>query len=100
MKIGERLSRLVKVFSSALITGALGLELGNVILQGSLFPAWSLVFYLGRVALIGHALESLIAAVYAPSKGRSPLSIGVYTFFVGTIGLMELFQGPVSQDAQ
>jgi hypothetical protein len=58
-----------------------------------------LFFYLGRLALIGHAIEGLIAAVYAPSKGKSPLSMGIYTFFVGAFGLMELFQGPVSQDA-
>jgi hypothetical protein len=96
----QSFSAWVKVFSSLLITGALGLELGNIMAQGSLFSAWPVVFYLGRLVLIGHAVEGLIAAVYAPSKNRSPLSTGFYTFFVGTVGLVELFQPPTEHETR
>ena len=89
---------MVKVFSCILISGALGLELWNILAQGSLFPAWQFLFYLGRLALIGHLIEGIVAAFYAPSKGRLPLGTGVYTFFVGTVGLVELFQQPQKEE--
>ncbi len=98
MRIGDRLSNLIKVFSSVLISGALGLELWNVMAQGSLFLGWPFVFYLGRLALIGHAIEGIIAAFYAPSKGKPSFSTAIYTFFVGTVGLVELFQLTAQRD--
>jgi hypothetical protein len=93
---GEKV--MVKVFSCILISGALGLELWNILARGSLFPAWQFLFYLGRLALIGHVIEGIVAAFYAPSKGRSPLNIGIYIFFVGTVGLVELFQQPQKEE--
>ena len=89
---------MVKVFSCILISGALGLELCNILGQGSLFAAWQFLFYLGRLALIGHVIEGIVAAFYAPSKGRSPLSTGVYIFFVGTVGRVELFRQPQKEE--
>ena len=92
MIISDRLLNPVKVFSSVLVAGALGLELWNILAGGSLFSDWKLVFYLGRLVLVSHGLEAVIAVVYAGSKGQSPVVTGIYTFFVGTVGLMELFQ--------
>lgn len=92
MIVSDRLLNPVKVFSSVLVAGALGLELWNILAGGSLFSDWKLVFYLGRFALVSHGIEAVIAAVYAPSKRRSPVVTGIYTFFVGTVGLVELFQ--------
>ncbi|MEQ9357174.1 MAG: hypothetical protein RIG63_18605 [Coleofasciculus chthonoplastes F3-SA18-01] len=36
-------------------------------------------------------MEAIIAAVYAPSRQKTPIVYGTYTFFVGTVGLLELF---------
>ena len=91
-RFADRLFNPVKVFSRVLVLGALGLELWNILAGGSLFSDWKLVFYLGRLVLVSHGLEAIIAVVYAGSKGRSPVVTGIYTFFVGTVGLVELFQ--------
>ena len=44
-----------------------------------------------RVAVGAHLIEAIIAAFNAGSKDKIWYKYGVYTFFVGTIGLMELF---------
>ena len=98
MIVSDRLRYPVKVFSSVLISGALGLELWNILAESSPVLPWPLVFYLGRFALVSHGIEAMIAAVYASSQGRSPLFTGIYTFFVGTIGLFELFQSSQKQE--
>lgn len=85
----------IKLFSTLLITSALGLELTNlyaervhhVSIQGL-----DVIFALERFALVAHSIEGIIAAVYAPSRTYSPLKYGIYTFFVGTVGLIELFR--------
>lgn len=56
-----------------------------------------MVFWFGRVALIGHGIEAVISVFYAPGKGKPPVSYGIYTFFVRTVGLVELFQLPQGQ---
>jgi hypothetical protein len=38
-----------------------------------------------------HFVEAIIAAVYAPSRQKTPIVYATYTFFVGTVGLLELF---------
>jgi len=97
MIVGDRLSNFVKVLACVVISVALGLELWNILTEGSLFSDWRIFFYLGRLALISHGIEGIIAAFYAPSKGKSPLTTGVYTFFVGTVGLVELFRQPLKE---
>jgi hypothetical protein len=92
MIINDRLLNPVKIVSSVFISGALGLELWNVLAEGSPFSHWSLVFYLGRLALISHGIEGMVGAFYAPSQGRKPLTTALYIFFVGTVGFVELFQ--------
>jgi hypothetical protein len=50
------------------------------------------------VALSAHFLESIIAAYYAPSKDKIAFQYAVYTFFVGTVGLIELFDHDAQKD--
>lgn len=92
--IKPKITELIKIVSIVLITGAIGLEawhiyavLNNLAVPSSLRP----VFGIERFALVAHAIEGITAAIYAPAKGRMPIQYGVYTFFVGTIGLVELF---------
>lgn len=85
---------LIKIVSIVLITGAIGLEawhiyaaLSDLAIPGGLIVA----LWIGRFVLIAHAIEGIAAAIYAPAKARMPIQYGVYTFFVGTVGLVELF---------
>ncbi|MDF5720006.1 MAG: hypothetical protein PUP91_05865 [Rhizonema sp. PD37] len=84
----------LKMLSIFLITGAIGLEIWNIyavineiIVPRSLQP----IFWIERFAVITHLIEGLIASFFAHSKKKIPIIYGVYTFFVGTIGLLELF---------
>ena len=91
----------IKMVATLFISAALGLELcyrlGVEIswIPSDLLPV-ALLF--GRLALISHGVEGMIAAFSAPSRRRSALKSAVYTFFVGTIGLMELFEIPTASD--
>ncbi|MEM9118693.1 MAG: hypothetical protein AAGD09_12530 [Cyanobacteria bacterium P01_F01_bin.56] len=95
------LNRTIKVLSTGLITAALGLELGNITAHFfgiDPFANVAIAFWIGRSALVIHAVEGAIAAAYAPSRQRSALRYGIYTFFVGTVGLVELWQLPQLAD--
>lgn len=84
---------ILKLASIAFISGALGLELGNFWANaafGAPIIDKAPLTYIGRSALIIHGIEGAIAAVIASSKQRPPLSYGIYTFFVGAMGLAEL----------
>jgi hypothetical protein len=84
----------IKYLSTILITGAIGLELWRLYLVFHNNPIPSFIYpmlWLGRFALVAHSIEGLIAAVYAPRKQKASIRYGVYTFFVGTIALSELF---------
>lgn len=86
-------ARAIKIISTLAMTGALSLEAANLYLhlQGQSLPAnLNPLFWLGSVALIAHAFEGIIAATKARSHAKNPLSYGIYTFFVGFIGLQEL----------
>ncbi|WP_017747601.1 hypothetical protein [Scytonema hofmannii] len=50
----------------------------------------STVFLVERFAVTIHFIEGIIAAFYAPSRKKVPIQYGTYTFFVGTVGLLEL----------
>ncbi|NMF64863.1 hypothetical protein DP113_16770 [Brasilonema octagenarum UFV-E1] len=85
----------VKVLSTVLITSAIGLELWNIyaVLTNTKVPSsLNPVFWIERFAVTIHFLEGVVAAFFAPSRKKTPLQYGTYTFFVGTIGLFELFQ--------
>jgi hypothetical protein len=84
----------IKCLSIFLMTGAIGLELWNlnaVITQAPVPPFLGPIFWIERFAVGVHLIEAVVAAIYAPRQQKSPLPYGIYTFFVGTIGLLELF---------
>ncbi|BAY13687.1 hypothetical protein [Calothrix sp. NIES-2098] len=93
--IKQTISPIIKVISIVLITSAIGLELwniyaiaNNISVPSSLNP----IFWIERFAVSCHLVEAVIAAFYAPSKNKLPIQYATYTFFVGTLGLLELFE--------
>ena len=85
----------IKIISTMLIVGVLGLELRNLYAVQSQMTPFDLPFpllWIGRFALVAHFLEGMIAFIYAPSRNQPAISSGIYTFFVGTVGLVELFE--------
>lgn len=85
---------LIKILSVFLITSALVLELWNIYqpLYNEATPhIVNLIFWFGRFALISHLLEALIASFYAKSRNKTSFKYAIYTFFIGTIALLELF---------
>ncbi len=90
----KRIFTLIKGISIVLISSAIELELWNiyVLLNNSKVPSGlNPVFWIERFAVTAHFVEGVIAAAYAPSKKKMPIRYGTYTFFVGTVGLLELF---------
>ena len=81
----------IKVISTILLTSALGLELWNF-LTGFFNTAnlhWlNWVVIIERLAIAIHGAEALIASCYARLKNQHPLQYGIYTFFVGTVGVI------------
>jgi len=55
-----------------------------------------IIFGIERFALISHLLEAAIAAFSV--KPKNQISYETYTFFVGTVGLLELFYWGDSND--
>jgi hypothetical protein len=91
----RRFFTLIKVISVVLIASAIGLELANAyaLLTNSKLPSsLNPIFWIERFAVISHFVEAVIAASYAPSRKKMPIMYGTYTFFVGTVGLLELFE--------
>ena len=89
----QKLFDLIKIASTTLITCALGLEIWYVSLKltdsslpNKLYP----VLWLGSLALVAHFIEGAIAAWQAKAQNKRPLNYGIYTFFVGFVGLWEL----------
>ncbi len=92
--IKQKVSPIIKIISTVLIASAIGLELWNIYavtnniqIPSSLNP----IFWIERFAVSCHLVEAVIAAFYAPSKNKMPIQYATYTFFVGTVGLLELF---------
>ena len=86
----------IKVTSTILMASAIGLESWHIytILHHSTIPhSLNLVFLVERFAVTAHLIEAVVAALYAPSRQEIPIKWATYTFFVGTVGLLELFNG-------
>ncbi|MBE9214798.1 hypothetical protein IQ247_19340 [Plectonema cf. radiosum LEGE 06105] len=78
----------IKIISTVLMIGAIGLELGHIYALKNHLQIPDIIrpiLVIERVAVGVHLIEAIIASFKAGSK------YGVYTFFVGTIGLVELF---------
>ncbi|ELS02316.1 hypothetical protein Xen7305DRAFT_00020300 [Xenococcus sp. PCC 7305] len=89
----QKLLYLIKIASTILITSALGLEIWYLylrftdgLLPNKLYP----ILWLGSLALLAHLIEGAIAAFQARRQDKPPLRYGLYTFFVGFAGLLEL----------
>jgi hypothetical protein len=94
----RRFFAFVKVVSVILITSAIGLELWNTyaLLTNAQIPSsLNPIIWLERLAITIHFVEGVIAAYKAPSRKKMPIQYGAYTFFVGTVGLLELFETEV-----
>ena len=91
----QQVAKTIKVVSTIAIAGALGLVGWDLWLhsQGkSLATNLSPLFSLATVALIAHAVEGVIAAFKVRTSDKNPILYGIYTFFVGFVGLQELSQ--------
>lgn len=90
----KSLFTLIKIISIILITSALGLESWNTytLLNHRTIPSYlNPILWFERFAMTIHFIEGIIAAYKAPSRNKIPINYGIYTFFVGTVGLLELF---------
>ena len=97
----KQLFYLIKITSTILITCALILEIWYIYLQLSDESLPSNLYYilwLASIALISHFIEGVIAAFKANSCDQNPITYGIYTFFVGFVGLWELFN-PTSESS-
>ncbi len=89
----SQIRKLIKLISTIIIVVALGLEGWNwyLHLQSKSLPTnLNSLFWLGSIVLIAHAIEGIIAALKATSQAKNPWKYGIYTFFVGFVGLQEL----------
>ena len=89
----SQVSNAIAIVSTVVMTGALGLLGGKIYLQfqgKSLPDGLNALFWLASIALIAHTIQGAIAAFKANSSDRNPLTSGIYTFFVGTVGLLKL----------
>jgi len=85
---------LIKILSIVAIASAIALEAWNFYGNFTHQPlphVLLLVLGLGRIALLSHLIEGIIAGIYAPAKEKNAVQYGIYTFFTGTVGLLELF---------
>jgi hypothetical protein len=98
----------IKILSTVLISGAIILEawtLTSNFIDITLPEIWKTeifkwVIILAQVALISHFIEAIIAGFAAKYQGKNPLTSAVYTFFVGTVGLLEVLNRPHPSGAE
>ncbi|MEA5616893.1 hypothetical protein VB711_03420 [Cronbergia sp. UHCC 0137] len=96
-QIKQKIFPLIKAISIILISSAIALQLWDIqalITHHQLPTSLNPILIIGRLALLAHFIEGIIAAYYANSKNKFPLQYAAYTFFVGTIGLLELWENP------
>lgn len=89
----SQIRKSIKIIATMVIVAALGLVGWNLYLhlQGESLPTnLNSLFWLGSFVLSAHAIEGIIAATKATAKAKNPWQYGIYTFFVGFIGLQEL----------
>ena len=85
----------IKILSPILMLGMIGLESWHLstVFSSLAFPTVLIpVLQWGRLPVIAHLVEALIAIAVAVRRGKAPIAAGVYTFFVGTVGLLEVLE--------
>lgn len=93
--IKQKIFTMIKFISIPLITGGIGLEIWNIqtLTNNSQLPnLLNPILILVHIAISAHFIEAIIAAFYAPQKNHHPIKYAIYTFFVGTVGLLELWE--------
>ncbi|WP_414550538.1 hypothetical protein [Anabaena sp. CCY 0017] len=94
MNIQKTLTTMIKVISTVFMSCAIGWELWNIyaVMNNLSIPSsLNFIFWIERFAITAHSIEAVIAAFYAPKKQKTPIKYAIYTFFVGTVALIELF---------
>jgi|SRR6478672_6441527 len=92
--IQENLFLGIKILSTVLISSAVGLEIWNIqlFLTNQTIPnSLNWILLIAHFALSAHFVEGIFAAFHAPTKNKNAIQYGTYTFFVGTVSLLELF---------
>jgi hypothetical protein len=91
--MNQKVSTVIKITSTLLISSAISLEIWKIaadFTNSELPDLPPLLFVISRSAITVHAIEGAIAAIYTPDKTKV-LQEGIYTFFVGTLGLLEIY---------
>ncbi|MBD2138780.1 hypothetical protein H6F32_14610 [Anabaena sp. FACHB-1237] len=96
----KQLFTIIKIIASILIPSAIGLEIWNIqlIINHQELPIPDIlnpILIFTHVALFAHFIEGIIASIYAPTKNKPAIKYGIYTFLVGTVGLLELWENDV-----
>ncbi|MGB3495157.1 MAG: hypothetical protein WBA57_20680 [Elainellaceae cyanobacterium] len=100
-KVIALLKTLIKVTSIVLMSGAIalgGVTLYAVLSHQSVPSIPAPLLALGGFAVVAHLLEAIVAANLAPSRQKAVIPYAIYTFFVGTIGLQELWMIEAKED--
>ncbi|TAE61446.1 MAG: hypothetical protein EAZ87_02045 [Nostocales cyanobacterium] len=93
--IKQKLFTIIKFISIPLITLGMGLEIWNIqtLTNNTQLPnLLNPILILVHIALSAHLIEGIIALFYAHKKNQHPIKYAIYTFFVGTVGLLELWE--------
>ncbi|MBK1989109.1 hypothetical protein A0J48_016450 [Sphaerospermopsis aphanizomenoides BCCUSP55] len=93
--IKPKLFSIIKFISIPLITSAIGLEIWNIqtlTTNNQLPTILTPALILAHIALSAHFIEGIIASFYASAQNHNPIKYAIYTFFVGTVGLLELWE--------
>lgn len=93
MNLHPRLIGAIKITSTVVITGALGLEVWNLsggFQQNEMSGFWQILLILVHFGLLAHLIEGILAGFLSPR--HQALQAGVYTFFTGTVSLWEIYQ--------
>jgi RsiW-degrading membrane proteinase PrsW (M82 family) len=93
----------IKIVSTILMAGAIALEVGNFYYQlagrqrlDSLYP----ILAIARFAMACHLVEAVISTFYASKQNQMPIKYAIYTFFVGTVGLLEISDRPTHTNSR
>ncbi|MEA5470752.1 hypothetical protein [Spirulina sp. 06S082] len=81
----------IKVLSTLLIAGAIALELWTLY-QQEIPHFLTPILYFVTFALVSHFIEGMIGAFVAFRQQKNAIAAGVYIFFTGTVGLLEVLE--------
>ncbi|MBP0020770.1 MAG: hypothetical protein J7647_24835 [Cyanobacteria bacterium SBLK] len=89
----------IKVLSTVLIAGAIALDswiVARAFPFSELPHFFFLLFWFTVFALGSHLIEGIIGTVVAFRRKENAIAAGIYIFFTGTVGLLEVLKLDVS----